>query len=272
MNETGITDFTAGKIVKPLLKFTLPVLAALFLQAMYGAVDLLVVGQFAATADVSAVSTGSQIMQTVTFIIADIAMGATILIAQKIGEQKTAEAAEAAGGAIALFFFIAVGATVGMIIAAPSLAAMMNAPAEAYSATVSYVTICSAGMVFIVGYNLLGSVFRGIGDSKTPLLAVGIACVCNIGGDLLLVAVFHMGAAGAAIATAASQAASVVLCVVILKKRGLPLPLTRKNLRFRKKITGRILRLGAPIAFQDLLVSISFLVILAIVNALGLTA
>lgn len=158
-----------------------------------------------------------------------------------------------------------------MITFAQPLAKIMHAPEEALKQTVLYITICSAGAVFIVAYNLLGSIFRGIGDSKTPLITVVIACILNIGGDLLLVAVFHMGAAGAATATIFAQAVSVVISVLIVRKRTLPFDFSVKDIHPRAKFIKEMLKLGTPIALQDLLVNITFLVIIALVNDLGLT-
>ena len=265
-------NFTQGKILAPLLKFTLPVLLALCLQAMYGAVDLLVVGRFGAAADVSAVSTGSQIMQTITFLVNSLAMGATILLAQKIGQGRKAEAGGVIGSAICLFAALAAAMLVVMELAAGALAVLMQAPAEAYAGTVTYVRVCSGGLPFIVAYNVLGGVFRGMGDSKTPLFTVSVACAVNIAGDLIFVAGFGMGVAGAALATVLAQAVSVALCLLVTKRRGLPFPFSRRDIRFDRANISRMLRLGAPIALQELLVSISFLVILAIVNSLGVIA
>lgn len=267
-----VQDFTEGKILPQLVKFALPVLLALFLQAMYGAVDLLIVGQFGTAMDVSAVSTGSQIMQTITMVITGLAMGITILVGQKIGEKRPEQAGEVIGSGICMSAAAAVFVTVIMVFGAGVSATVMHAPKEAFVQTVDYVRICSVGAVFIIAYNLLGSIFRGMGDSKMPLITVAIACVFNIAGDLILVAVFHMGAAGAAAATVLAQAVSVVLSLLIIRKRSLPFTLTKKTLRFNRKIILKIFSLGAPIAFQDLLVSISFLVILAIVNSMGVIA
>ena len=267
-----VTQFTEGKILFPLVRFALPVLLALFLQAMYGAVDLWVVGRFGSAADVSAVSTGSQIMQTVTVVVTGLAMGITILIGQKIGEQKPQEAGSVVMGGVLLFAAIAVFLTVLMQLGAVPLARLMHAPPQAFDRTVSYVRICSAGAVFIVAYNLVGSIFRGIGDSKMPLITVAIACALNIAGDLFFVAFLRMGVAGTALATVLSQAVSVLLSVGIIRRRELPFSLSRESLRPGLGLCGRIFFLGVPIAFQDLLVSISFLVILAIVNSLGLIA
>ena len=211
--------FTQGPILPVLLRFALPVLLALLLQAMYGAVDLQVVG-----------------------------------------------------GGICLFTVLALAVTAVLLAAAPWLAVVMQAPAGAFAGTVRYVRLCAAGGVFIVAYNLLGSIFRGVGDSTMPLLTVLIACVLNIAGDVLLVVIFRMGVAGAAIATVFAQAVSVVISLVLLRRRQLPFALPRSAVRFNGAVMRKILRLGTPVALQDLLVSISFLVVIAIANAMGVTA
>ncbi len=268
----GINTFTEGPIFGPLLRFTLPVLLAGCLQALYGAVDLAVVGQFGTAADVSAISTGSQIMHTITYTVTSFSMGTTILLGQLLGQKRQEEAGDTVGGAVCLFMAIAVGITVVMLFAAGPFVRLMKAPEEAYARAVEYVRICSGGAVFIVAYNLLGSIFRGLGDSRTPLLAVAVACVGNILLDLLFVGGFRMGGAGAALATVVSQAISVLLSLLLLRRRKLPFAFSGKNLRFHRAIIGRTCRLGAPVALQDALVSVSFLAILAIVNSLGLTA
>ena len=265
-------DFTRGPILPALLKFAFPVLLALLLQAMYGAVDLQVVGKFGTAADISAVSTGSQLMQTVTIVITGLSMGITVLLGQKLGEGKPSEAGEAVGSGICLFALVTLAVTALMLAAAPKLSALMRAPEDAFDGTVTYVRICSAGAAFIVAYNLLGSIFRGMGDSRMPLITVSIACVCNIAGDLLLVGGLGMGVAGAAIATVAAQAVSVGLSVLVIRRRSLPFTMTRRDIRWRGGVVARILRLGTPVALQDLLVNISFLALIAIANAMGTIA
>lgn len=266
-------NFTEGKIFSPLIRFALPVLLALFLQAMYGAVDLLIVGQFGgenADVFVSAVSTGSQIMMTLTVVITGLAMGLTVYVGEKIGAGKRDEAGEIIGSGITLFGVISLVLTVLMVAFSSSLASVMHAPEEAFENTVLYVAICSAGTLCIVAYNLIGSIFRGTGDSKIPLITVAIACVLNIVGDFLLVAVLGLGASGAAIATVFAQAMSVVISLFIIRKRSLPFDFSKKYIRFNSMHIKAVLKLGIPIALQDLLVSISFLVITAIVNNIGL--
>lgn len=272
MNQTQ--DFTTGKIFLPLLRFALPVLLSLFLQTMYGAVDLLIVGQFGgelADVYVSAVSTGSQIMRTLTLMITSLAMGLTVYVGHKIGQGKHEEAGKIIGSGIWMFAVIAAVLSAIMLFAAPSVARIMRAPQEAFSQTVSYILICSAGCICIVSYNLMGSIFHGIGDSRTPLITVAIACVLNVLGDLLLVALFHMGASGAAIATVAAQAASVVISMLLIRRRTLPFHFSISYISPRGGHIRQILKLGIPIALQELLVSISFLFITAIINDLGLT-
>ena len=270
----GSPNFTEGKIVAPLLRFAVPVLLALFLQAMYSAVDLLIVGQFGgerAEEYVSAVSTGSQIMQSLTVVITGLAMGLTVHVGERIGARQRQEAGSIVGSGIVLFGALALGITAAMELSAPALARVMQAPAAAYDSTVRYVSVCSAGTLFIVAYNLVGSIFRGLGDSKIPLLTVAIACVLNILGDLLLVAALGLGAAGAALATVSAQAMSVALSLLFIRRRPLPFDFSLRSIRPNRGHIRTVLRLGTPIALQDLLVSISFLVILAIVNSLGLT-
>lgn len=266
------TTFTEGKILQPLILFAMPVLFALFLQAMYGAVDLLVVGKFASSADVSAVSTGSQIMMTLTNLISSFAMGTMVLLGQLIGCGKKEEGGKAVGTAMVMFAGIALVMTVLLVCFAPQISSIMHAPKEAFDKTAAYVRICGCGMIVIVAYNLIGCIFRGIGDSKMPLFTVAIACVCNIAGDLVLCAGFHMGTTGAACATVFAQVVSVVVSFGFIRKKQLPFVFKKENVRIHKDLLKKMAGLGAPIALQDLLVSISFLIILAIVNSMGVTA
>ena len=272
MAQIKSNNFTEGPLYGPMIRFLLPVLLALFLQAMYGAVDLLVVGHFATKADISAVSTGSQLLHALTMLVSSLAMGTTIRIGQQIGMGRLQESGRTIGASICLFAVIGIVISVLMVTFALPLSHLMNAPEEALTMTCDYIRICGMGMVVVTAYNLIGSIFRGIGDSRTPFITVLIACICNIFGDLLFVAVFHMGAAGAATATVLSQGISVVLSVLIIRKRTLPFAFERSYIRFDRQIIGSITRLGLPIAIQDLLVHVSFLLMLIIVNGLGVTA
>lgn len=264
-------DFTQGNILKKLIRFMIPILGALVLQAAYGAVDLLVVGRFGSTAGLSAVSTGSQILNLVTFVITQLAMGITVLIARYIGEKSTNQIGQLLGGATVIFSMIAVVLFVVMAFFSNSLAILMQAPIEAISLTSFYVKICGAGIFFIITYNVLSAIFRGLGDSKSPLVFVAIACLVNIIGDLIFVAIFHMDAAGAAIATVLAQAISVILAFVMLKRRELPFHIAWKDFRLNHQCR-RFLNVGIPLALQECLTQVSFLALCAFVNRLGLDA
>ena len=265
-------DFTQGDIFLPLLRFSLPILAALILQTAYGAVDLWMVGRFATAADVSAVSTGSQLMHTITCVVTGLTMGTTVMLGQTLGQGKGEEAGSIIGSSIALFSLIAALLTAFTLLGAEWLARITQVPEEAVPPSLSYIRMCGAGLCFITAYNVFGSIFRGMGDSKTPLMTVAIACAVNVAGDYLLVAVLGLGALGAAIATVCAQGVSVAVSLLVVSCRGLGFPFSPRDIRFHRVKVGRILRLGTPVALQDGLVSISFLVILSIVNSLGLVA
>lgn len=264
-------DFTEGSIFKKMIRFMIPVLLALVLQAAYGAVDLLVVGRFGTTAGLSGVSTGSQVLNLVTFVITQLAMGITVLIARYLGEKRNDDIGPVIGGSIVVFAVISAVLFVVMIVFARPVAVLMQAPDEAVEQTAQYVRICGSGIFFIVAYNLLSAVFRGLGDSRSPLLFVAVACVVNIIGDLLLVAVFHLDTAGAALATVFAQALSVVFALVLLKKRGLPFRITKKDFRINRE-AGLSMKIGLPLALQEALTQMSFLALCAFVNRLGLAA
>ncbi len=265
------SDFTQGSILKKLVTFMMPVLGALILQAAYGAVDLLVVGRFGSTSGLSAVSTGSQVLNLVTFVVIQTAMGITVLIARYLGEKKPEQIGSVIGGSAIVFTIISVVLFAVMVGFARSISILMQAPTEAVDLTAIYVRICGAGIFFIVAYNLLSAIFRGLGDSKSPLLFVLVACIINIFGDLALVAGLHMDAAGAAIATVAAQACSVVFAVILLMKKQLPFEITKKDFRLNIQCQ-RFLEIGLPLALQEFLTQISFLALCAFVNRLGLEA
>lgn len=271
LRQDSRSDFTQGSILGKLVPFMLPILGALILQAAYGAVDLLVVGRFGTTSGLSSVSTGSQVLNLVTFVITQSAMGITVLIARYIGEKKQQQIGALIGGSIVVFAMISAVLFVVMICFSRPIAVLMQAPAEAVSLTSMYVKICGGGIFFIVAYNLLAAIFRGLGDSKSPLIFVAVACVVNIAGDLVLVAGFQLDAAGAAIATVLAQAVSVVLALLLLFKRKLPFTIKKNDFKINEHCK-RALKTGLPLALQECLTQISFLALCAFVNKLGLEA
>lgn len=264
--------FLKGPILPALIKFSVPILLALVIQALYGAVDLWAVGKFCGKADVSAVATGSQTMQIITGIVTGLSIGTTVCLGQAVGHKNHKSAADVIGTSIWVFSILGILLSIIMVISAPGIAMLMNAPEEAFTQTVHYIRICGAGSIFIVGYNLISAIFRGIGNSTAPLLFVIIACVTNIVGDITLIKFFDMGTAGAAIATIAAQAVSVLLSLIIICKKGLSFEICKTNLLPKKVTAKEIIRLGSPIALQDMCNEISYLILIGLVNILGVTA
>lgn len=272
MKTNASQNLTQGNILHSLVSFAFPVLLALFLQAMYGAADLIIVGQFAGTSQQSGVASGSQILNMVTMVITGLTMGVTVYVGNAIGAGKKELAGKGIGSGIALFTVVAFIFTMILVSCSDMLALSMHAPQEAFIPTSSYVRICGIGTIFIVAYNVLGAIFRGMGDSRTPLITVAIACVINIAGDLILVAGFGMGAAGAAIATVTAQGVSVAYSLYLIRSRSLPFAFSRSYIRFYRNPVLKILLVGVPIALQELLVQFSFLFIQAVVNGMGVVA
>lgn len=269
MKQRKEQNLIQGNILKALISFAFPVMLALFLQAMYGAADLIIVGQFADTYEQSGVASGSQFFGMITMVITGLTMGLTVFVGDCIGSGKPDKAGQGIGTGIAVFAVLAVAISALVIPFSENLAAFMHAPVEAFAQTSGYVRICGIGTVFITAYNVIGAVFRGIGDSKTPLITVAIACVINIFGDLLLVAGFGMGAAGAAVATISAQAISVIVSLCFISKKKLPFTFSKKYIHFDRVCLKKILLVGVPIALQEMLVQFSFLFIQVAVNSMG---
>ena len=271
MEKDRIDDFTRGSISRKLIHFMIPILGALILQAMYGAVDVLVVGRFGTVPGLSGVATGSNVMNLATFLVSGFAMGITVLISQYIGADNRHKIAHVIGGAYAVFTIWAILLFAGLVFFAKDIALLMQTPAEAMTETVRYIRICGSGVIFIIAYNILSAIFRGLGDSRSPLIFVAIACVVNIFGDLLLVAGLGLNAAGAALATVLAQIVSVGAALYIGYLKKLPIIPTRKTFRFNEEVS-RFTKIGTPIAFQELMTELSFMAIVAFINRLGLEA
>lgn len=269
MNENQ--NFTQGSILGKMLRFMIPVLGALIMQSLYGAVDLLVVGRYGTTTGISAVSTGSMITNSITMVLTALATAVTVLMGHHLGSNTSEKIGKLLGNALTLFTCIAIFLTVVMTAFSRQIAVVMQAPEEALELTAQYIRICGAGFIFVVFYNFISSVFRGMGNSRLPLLFVCIACVVNIVGDLLLVAVFKMNVAGAALATIAAQAVSVILSLLIIRRTQLPFKMTKKDVRFGSDII-RILKIGVPLALQEFLTGIGMLAVCAFINRMGLAA
>ena len=265
-------SLTEGPVAPALVRFALPFLLSSLLQSLYGAADLFVVGQYAGAAAVSGVSIGSQLMGTVTMLILSLSMGGTVLIGNCVGQKNEEGAATAIGTQATLFALFAVVLTPLMLLGTDGGVALMQTPPEAVADAASYVWVCSLGLPFIIGYNALSGIFRGLGDSKTPLYFVALATAVNIAADFLLVGFFRMGSCGAAIATISAQGISFLAALVFLCRKGFDFPFTRKHLRLDRAAAKRILKVGGPLALQSTSVHLSFLIITAIINTMGLIA
>lgn len=263
-------DLTTGSVPGNLLYFSIPYLISCFLQTFYGLADLFVIGQFNAAASTTGVSVGSQLTHMLTLIVAGLAMGATVLIGNSVGAKNTRETSKVIGNSTILFIIFAVIATAVLIFLVDPILNLLSTPQEAMSEAHNYVTVCFAGIPFITAYNVISSIFRGLGDTKSPLIFVAIAGVFNVILDYILIGPFSMGAAGAAVATITAQAVSVIVSLIFLLKSSYGIRLSGADLKPDKLILKKILAIGVPVACQDGLIQVAFLVITAIANSRGL--
>ena len=270
MNEKN--NLTTGTVGKVLLRFVLPYLLSCFMQTFYGMADLFVVGQFHGAEGTTAVSLGSQVMHMMMVIIVGLAMGATVQIGRAVGAGDRKKAARTMGTTVVLFSAFAILLTSILLVLTNPIIHVMMTPDEAVADTRYYLLICFAGIPFIVAYNVISSVFRGIGDSRRPMYFVAVACVVNILLDFLLIGSFGMGAAGAALATICGQAVSVLLALLFMKRKNFGFALTRKEIRIQRELFWDILKVGIPVAVQDGLIQVAFVVITIIANSRGLVA
>lgn len=263
-------ELTSGSVMKNLLFFSLPYLLSFFLQTLYGMADLLIIGQFGGVADTTAVSVGSQVMHMLTVMIVGLAMGATVNIGQAIGGRDNRRAALFTGNTVTLFMGLSVTLTLLLLILRSAIVSAVSTPADAAAGTGDYLTICFIGIPFITAYNIISAVFRGMGDSKSPMCFIAAACAANIALDYLFIGALGMGPAGAALGTVLSQAISVIISLIVIKRRSTGLALTKADIRLNKQIIGKILKIGVPVAMQDGFIQIAFMVITVIANRRGL--
>lgn len=265
-------DLTSGCVFRNVIYFSLPYFLSYFLQTLYGMADLFIVGQFDGVASTTAVSIGSQVMHMLTVMIVGLAMGATVSIGQSIGAGDKKRASVFVGNTVTLFMGISLVLAVLLLFFVKPIISVMSTPAEAVSGTAAYLTICFIGIPFITAYNVISSIFRGLGDSKSPMYFIAVACVVNILLDYLFIGFFHLGASGAALGTTLSQAFSVLFALTAIKRRQTGLSLSGDCFRPQKKTLGKILNIGIPVALQDGFIQIAFIIITIIANRRGLNA
>lgn len=263
-------DLTTGSVLKNLIYFSLPYLLSYFLQTLYGMADLFIIGKFDGTAATTAVSVGSQVMHMITVTIVGLAMGSTVTIGQAIGAKKQKQAAESIGNTVTIFMALSILLTAILIIFERPIVSVMSTPAEAADGTAAYLTVCFIGIPFITAYNIISSIFRGMGDSKSPMYFIAIACAANIVLDLVFMGAFKLGPVGAALGTTLSQAISVFVSLAVILKKKTGITIGKDDLKPSRPIIGRILKIGIPIALQDGFIQIAFIVIMIIANKRGL--
>ena len=263
-------NLTSGSVLKNIAYFSLPYLLSYFRQTLYGMADLFIIGQFEGVACTTAVSIGSQVMHMITVMIVGLAMGSTVTIAQAIGARDKKSASRTIGNTVTLFMAVAVGLMVLLLLLVHPIVSVMSTPSEAVNGTVAYLTVCFIGIPCITAYNIISSIFRGLGDSKSPMYFIAIACVVNIGLDYLFMGYFHLGPVGAALGTTLSQLVSVIIALIVILKKDTGISLSQKDFRPDHASMQKILTIGIPVALQDGFIQIAFIVITIIANRRGL--
>jgi len=263
-------NLTTGSVFKSIIFFSLPYLLSYLLQTLYGMADLFIIGQFEGVASTTAVSIASQVMHMLTVMIVGLAMGSTVSIGQSVGANDKKSAATNIGNTVTLFMLLSLILTVILLVLVKPIVSIMSTPTEAIPGTIDYLTICFIGIPFITAYNIISSIFRGMGDSKSPMYFIAVACAANIGLDYLFMGPLHMGPAGAALGTTLSQAISVITSLAVIFRRKSGISVTKNDFRPQHTVMGKILKIGFPIALQDGLIQISFIVITIIANRRGL--
>ena len=263
-------NLTEGSVVKKLLGFSLPYLLSYFLQTLYGMADLLIIGRYGTVSDTTAVSIGSQVMHMLTVMIVGLAMGTTVCVGQSVGGKRRDRAAGYIGNTAVLFVGVSLVLTALLLALTSPIVSVMSTPADAADGARAYLTVCFIGIPFITAYNVISSIFRGMGDSRSPMYFIAVACAANIALDLLFMGALDMGPVGAALGTTLSQAISVAVLLVMLLRRG-GIKLSRADLRPQRGIIGDMLKIGVPIALQDGLIQIAFILITVIANRRGMT-
>lgn len=265
-------SLTKGNIWQVLLRFSIPFLLANLLQALYGAVDLMVIGAYCSAESIAAVSTGTQITQIITSLISGLTLGGTILVAKYTGKQNNEKVARTISTTIVCFAIISVILTIFMMVSLPYILTLLQVPSVSRNFAYQYVMICCAGIFFICEYNALCSILRGYGDSMSPFIFAGIACICNIIGDIYTVGYLHMGVCGSAISTIISQGVSMIIAYAYLRRKQWPFGIRLSSLRMDIATCKELIYVGVPVSFQECMVRISFLYLTAITNGFGIYA
>ena len=263
-------NLTTGSVFKNIVIFSLPYFLSYFLQTLYGLADLFIIGQYEGVASTTAVSVGSQVMHMLTVMIVGLAMGTTVSIGRAVGAGDKKRVSACVGNTVTLFMLVSVVLTAALVLLVDPIVSVMSTPAEAVDGTARYLTVCFIGIPFITAYNIISSIFRGMGDSKSPMYFIAVACAANIALDYLFMGAMHLGPVGAALGTTLAQAISVLVAFIAIRRRR-SVAVSRGDLHPRRDVMGQILGIGVPVALQDGLIQIAFILITVIANLRGLT-
>lgn len=266
-----INNMTSGDVVRQLLLFAYPFMLSNLLQVVYTLVDMIVVGQFVGSHGLSGVSIGGEISTLFTMICLGFTSAGQIMISQYVGQNDRESIRKTIGTMFTAVIAIGIVITAVSLLCTDLLLKLMNTPEEAYSEARNYSVVCFAGIIFTYGYNTLGAVLRGMGDSKRPFIFVSIAAVLNLVLDLLFVPVLHMDAFGAALATIIGQAVSFVISLIYLYRRrdAFGFDFKLKSFAIDPGKLKPMLKLGLPMAIQYGAISVSMLYVNSLVNSAG---
>lgn len=235
-------DLTRGNVLKTIAVFALPYMLSYFLQMLYGMADLYMMGQFSGAAGITAVGNGAQTLYIITVTLVGLAMGTTVIVGHAVGSRRFDRAETAIGNTITLFMGVSVVLAAVLLALCPQIVALIGTPAEAVEGTAAYLRICFMGIPFIAAYNILSAIFRGLGDSRSPMYVIGVACIINIALDFLFIGHMGLGPVGAALGTVIAQTASVALALVWLKSRRTNIHVKRSDLRPQPRCSAAFLR------------------------------
>ena len=269
-----VADFTEGNVPKQLLVFAAPLFLSSLLQVVYNMVDMIIVGHATGEVGLSAVAVGGDVSNFLTFFAMGFSNAGQIIISQYIGAKQKDKLGKFTG---TMFIFMTVSAIlisiVCLLLREPILN-VMNTPEESYQGTLDYATVCIAGLVFIYGYNMVGAVLRGMGDSKHPFIFISIAAILNVILDLIFVIGMGTGPMGAALATVISQAVSFICSVWFLAKHraqfGLDVHM-KDFLRIDTAMLADLIKLGVPMAIKSAAIQFSKLFVNSWINSYGVT-
>jgi len=270
--KAGSRDLTHGNIVRQILIIAFPILFAQVFQSLYNSVDSIVVGNFVGTTALAAVTACSDIARLLVGFFTGMSVGFGVLFSQHFGAKDYKNLHDAIHTALLFSIILGAAMAVAGIFLTPLLLELVKCPQDVYPEALQYLRIYLIGVFFTSVYNIASGVLRAVGDSRTPLYYLAAACGLNIVLDLLLVAVFHMGVRGVAIATIFSQCMAVFLIFRNMLTTKDVYKVSLDELRLDKIILRKVLKLGLPAAVQNSLITFSNLFIQRYINSFGASA